>query len=139
METHVTEQPVLGELRQHILAALLGNPLFSEAEHLRTNHFVHECEEIARLTRWGASVQVGIARRAADAARQCCYHSTGATLRHLYATPFRGYCPRLPHPLPIWIAGAPLPGRADTCDRLVVVRFRPADLLTFTDLPICQS
>lgn len=135
MKTHVTGQPVLGELRQHALNALLGNPFFSEAEHVRANHFVHECEDIVRLTRWGASVRVEIARRAAEAARQRRYYATRDRLRHLRATPFRGHCLR---PLPTWVVGVPLPDRADrradTFDRRAAARFQPADARTFACL-----
>ncbi|RZK29871.1 MAG: hypothetical protein EOO61_20055, partial [Hymenobacter sp.] len=78
MANHVTgtsmlfsvPQPSLGELRQHVLMPLIGHPLFSEAEQLRANHFVHESDDIARLTRWGANVLAEIARRQAEAARQ---------------------------------------------------------------------
>jgi hypothetical protein len=65
METHVTGQPVVDELRQHALIALLGHPLFTEAEQQRATHFAQECEDIARLTRWTTSVQAKIARLAA--------------------------------------------------------------------------
>ncbi|RZJ56677.1 MAG: hypothetical protein EOO55_04770, partial [Hymenobacter sp.] len=81
METHVTGQPVLGELRQHVLLPLIGNPLFSEAEQLRANHFVHESDDITRLTRWGGNVLAEIARRQAEAARQHRHSATCTTLR----------------------------------------------------------
>ena len=138
METHVTGQPMLGELRQYALATLLGHPLFSEAEQLRANHFAHECEDIARLTRWATSVRAEIARREADATRQRCYHATHEVLHHLRAVPFRG--PRLhsPCPHPSWVVGAPLPDQADrragTFDRLAAAHFQPADSLTFAFL-----
>ncbi|RZK45320.1 MAG: hypothetical protein EOO61_00205, partial [Hymenobacter sp.] len=81
----------LGKLRQHVLAPLIGNSLFSEAEQLRANHFVHENEDIARLTRWGANVIAEIARRQAKAARQRRDLATGATLRQLRSPSFRGH------------------------------------------------
>ncbi|RZJ91625.1 MAG: hypothetical protein EOO60_07740, partial [Hymenobacter sp.] len=83
MEMHVTGQPVLGELRQHVLAPLLGNALFSEAEQLRANHFVHESDDIVRLTRWGANVLAEIARRQAEAACQRRDRAMGTTLHQL--------------------------------------------------------
>ncbi len=55
--------PCLGELRQQVLAALIGNPLFTAAEQLRANHFAHECEDTARLIRWQANVHAEITRR----------------------------------------------------------------------------
>lgn len=138
METHVTRQPVLGELRQHVLLSLIGNPLFSEAEQLRANHFVHESEDIARLTRWGANVLAEIARRQAEAARQRRDLATRATLHQLRSTSFRGHCSRLPQPAPSWVPGTFLPDRADrragTFDRLAVASFQTANALTFADL-----
>lgn len=137
MQTHITGQPVLGELRQHVLAPLLGNPLFSEAEQLRANHLVHECEDVARLTRWYANVLVEIARRAA-AAHQRSQDALRITLRHLRPASFRGHRPRQRQPAPTWVPGAPLPDRTDrrtgTFDRLAAVRFRPADSLTLAHL-----
>ena len=138
METHVTGQPVLGELRQYALAALIGHPLFTEAEQLRANHFAHECEDIARLTRWGASVRVEIARRESEAARQRCHRATHEVLHKLRSARFRSHCPRSPRPLPAWVPGVFLPNRADrragTFDQLAAARFLPADSLTFTFL-----
>lgn len=125
----------LGELRQHILLPLIGNPLFSEAEQLRANHFVHESDDIARLTRWGTNVLAEIARRQAEAARQRRDLATGATLRQLGSTSFRS---RPCQSAPSWVPGAFFPDRADhragTLDRLAVARFQPADALTFADL-----
>jgi hypothetical protein len=130
--------PSLGELRQHVLLPLIGHPLFSEAEQLRANHFVHESEDIARLARWGANVLAEIARRQAKAARQRCYLATGTTLRQLRSASFRGHRSRPPQPAPIWASGAFFPDRADyqagTFDRLAAARFKLADALTFADL-----
>jgi hypothetical protein len=138
METHVTGQPVLGELRQYALATLIGHPLFTEAEQLRANHFAHECEDIARLTRWAASVRVEITRREAEAARQRCHRATHEVLHQLRAARFRSHCPRSPRSSPAWVPGAPIPDqadrRADTFDQLAAARFLPADSLTFSFL-----
>lgn len=54
----------LGELRQAILAVLVGNPLFTPEEQLRANHQVHECESPERLARWDRNVAREAARRA---------------------------------------------------------------------------
>jgi hypothetical protein len=126
----------LGELRQHVHLPLIGNPLFSEAERLRANHFVHESEDIARLTRWGANVLAEVARREAEAARQRRDLTTRATLRQLRSASFRGHrsCPR--RPTPTWLPGAFLPDRAD---RLAAARFQPAESLTFIALLSRQS
>ena len=43
MKTHVTGQPVLGELRQALSAVIFGNPLFLPQEQLLANHRIHEC------------------------------------------------------------------------------------------------
>jgi hypothetical protein len=138
METHVTRQPVLGELRQHVLLPLLGHPLFSDAEQLRANHFVHESDDIARLTRWGANVLAEIARRQAEAARQRRDLATGTTLRELRSGSFRGHRSRLCQPTPTWVPGAFFPDRSDrragTFDRRAVASFQTADALTFADL-----
>jgi hypothetical protein len=135
--------PSLGELRQYVLLPLIGNSLFSEAEQLRANHFVHESDDIARLTRWGANVLAEIARREAEAARQRRDLTTRATLRQLRSASFRGHrsCPR--RPTPTWLPGAFLPDRADrlavTFDRLAAARFQPAESLTFIALLSRQS
>jgi hypothetical protein len=138
METHVTGPPALGELRQYVLLPLLGHPLFSDAELLRANHFVHECADIPRLIRWGANVLAEIARRQTEAARQHCYLVTGITLRQLRSSNFRGPRARPPQSTPSWVPGAYFPDRADrgaaTFDRQAAARFQPADALTFVDL-----
>ena len=138
METHVTGHIVLGGLRQHVLAALLGNPLFSEAEQLRANHLVHECEDVPRLTRWYASVLTEIARREAAAAHQRGQQALRATLHRLCPFGFRGHRPRQPKPTPTWAPGTPFPDRADRLagplDRRAAARFQPADSLTLTHL-----
>ena len=128
----------LGELRQHVLLPLIGNPLFSEAEQLRANHFVHESDDIARLTRWGANVLAEIARRQAEAAHQRRDLATGATLRHLRSGGFRSHRARLCQAAPSWVPGTCFPDRSDrragTFDRLAVARFQTADALTFAQL-----
>ena len=140
METHVTGQPVLGELRQHVLLPLVGNPLFSDAEQLRANHFVHESDDIARLTRWGVNVLAEIARRQAEAARQRRILAMGNALRQLNPANFRCHYSRPPLPMPSWVPGAsfPLFDRADrqagTFDRVAAARFQPSDSLSFASL-----
>ena len=128
----------LDELRQHVLLPLLGNPLFSEAKQLRAHHFVHESDDIARLTRWGANVLAEITRRQAEAACQRRDLATRTTLCQLRSGGFRGHRARLCRPTPTWIPGAYFPDRSDrragTFDRLAVARFPTADVLTFADL-----
>jgi len=63
METHVTGQPVLGELCQALSAVFFGNPLFSPQEQLLANHYIHKCEEARQLTRWLRNLIAAIARR----------------------------------------------------------------------------
>jgi hypothetical protein len=126
----------LDELRQHVLLPLIGHPLFSEAEQLRANHFVHESDDIARLTRWGTNVLAEIARRQAEAARQRRDLATGATLRQLGSTSFRGHRSR--RPAPAWVPGAFFPDRTDRkagrFDRRATAHFQSADSLTFVSL-----
>ena len=123
----------LGELRQHALTALIGHPLFSDAEQLRANHFAHECEDINRLIHWGESVQAEITRREAAAWVATVYlrhqHALCNTLQQLRPTSFRSHCVRR-------LAPAKFPSldetdrRAGTLDRLAAVRFQPTDSLT---------
>jgi hypothetical protein len=124
----------LGELRQHVLTLLLGNSLFSEAEQLRANHFVHECEDIARLTRWETNVLAEIACRQAEAARQRCHLATCATLR----PSFRGHRPRKLKPRLTWVPSTFFPECANrwagTFDRLAVARFQRDHTLTYAQL-----
>ncbi|MGI4735329.1 MAG: hypothetical protein ACRYG7_09140 [Janthinobacterium lividum] len=150
MANHVTGKSTLcdvpptslGELRQHVLLPLVDNPLFSEAEQLRANHFVHE-RDIARLTHWGANVLAEIARRQAEAARHRRDLATGTTLRQLPSGSFRGHRCHLCRPVPTWVPGAFFPDRSDhragTFDRLAVARFQLADSLPFADLLSRQS
>jgi len=146
MKNHVNGQVMasaepptsLGELRQHVLLPLIGNPLFSEAEQLRANHFVHESEDIARLTRWGANVLAEITRRQAEAACQRRHHTLCATLRRLRSTGFRGHRPRKRKPRPTWVPGAFFPDCADrwagTFDRLAAARFQPTHTIPYAQL-----
>ena len=62
METHVTGQSVLGELRHALSAVFFGNPLFSPQEQLLANHYIHECEDARQLTRWLRNVTAALAR-----------------------------------------------------------------------------
>ena len=128
----------LGALRQHVLLPLIGNPLFSNAEQLRANHFVHESDDIARLTRWGANILTEIARRQAEVARQRRDRATRAALRQLHSTSFRNPRSRPCQPTSRWAPGAFFPDGADrqasTFDCIAAVRFQPVDSLTFTFL-----
>ena len=63
MKTHVTGQPVLGELRHALSAAFFGNPLFSPQEQLLANHRIHACEDARSLTRWLQNTTATSARR----------------------------------------------------------------------------
>jgi len=66
MESHVSGgiTPLsIGELRQSILAVLIGNPLFTEEEQLLANHLTHECEDADRLVRWLRNVRLQDAKR----------------------------------------------------------------------------
>jgi len=100
----IAEPPTsLGELRQRVLSPLIGNFLFSAAEQLRANHFVHESDDIARLTRWGANVRAEIARRQSEAARQRRHCATSTVLGRLRAGSFRCHRPRSPRLAPAWV------------------------------------
>jgi hypothetical protein len=133
----------LDELRQHVLAPLLGHSLFSKAELLRANHFVHESDDIAHLICWSANVLAEIACRQAEAARQHRYLATGVTLRRLCSLSFRGHCSRPRRPKPTWVPGAFFPDRSDrwagAFDRLAAACFQPTDSVPFATLFSRQS
>ncbi len=66
MESHVNGgvMPLsIGELRQAILAVLIGSPLYTEEEQLLANHLTHECEDTDRLARWLRNVRLQDAKR----------------------------------------------------------------------------
>jgi hypothetical protein len=63
METHVTGQPALGELRHALSAVLFGNPLFSPQEQLLANHHIYECEDAQQLRRWLINTSTALTRR----------------------------------------------------------------------------
>ena len=75
METHVTGQLVLGELRHALSAVFFGNPFFSPQEQLLANHYIHECEDARQLTRWLRNMTAAFARR----------HVTGHSFTHSMA------------------------------------------------------
>lgn len=140
METHVTGQPVPGELRRHALTALLDHPLLTEAEQLRTRHFAHRCENTNSLKRRGVSVQAEILHHEPDAARKSYHHATHDKIRHLCATSFRSHFTRPLHSLSDRAPGTSLPDRqAGTCDCQAAARFEPAESLTFASLLNCPS
>ena len=66
MKSHVTEYPMLGELRQALSLVLFGNPLLSPQEQLLANHHIHECEDIHRLARWLSNTPAALAKRQRD-------------------------------------------------------------------------
>lgn len=53
----------LGHMRCDVLAAVIGNPLFTKGEQLRANHNVHECECPQRLALWLRNVRREVQRR----------------------------------------------------------------------------
>ena len=75
MATHVSGQaaavttaPTLhvGTYRRALLAVIIGNDLFSEAEQLRANHNAHECQDAAKLALWTRNSQRVAAERQAQ-------------------------------------------------------------------------
>ena len=63
MKTHVTGQPVLGELRQALSAIFFGNPLFSPQEQLLANHRIRECDDANHLASWLTNTPAVLAKR----------------------------------------------------------------------------
>jgi hypothetical protein len=53
----------LAGLRAQLTALTFGCALLSEAEQLRANHNIYECEDVARLTRWLVNTRRERARR----------------------------------------------------------------------------
>lgn len=53
-----TAAPTLhvGTYRRTLLAAIIGNDLFTPAEQLRANHNAHECQDAQRLSQWTRNV-----------------------------------------------------------------------------------
>lgn len=86
----VVPASTLGALRCALLAALIGNPLFSREEQLRANHHAHECECPHRLARWGRNVRREAERRQQAGAapvrpaRQAAGCDLGAVTHELY-------------------------------------------------------
>lgn len=123
--------PRLGELRQHVLAALFGNPLFNEAEQWRANHVVHECEDVDRLTHWHVHVCTELAPRKATAVRQCSNQTRDAVLRIVNLWGHRLHRPGVVLPREF---DASLPDRTDyrtgAFNRCAAAHFRPVDALT---------
>lgn len=134
----IAEPPTLGELRQRILLPLIGKSLFSAAEQLRANHFVHESEDVGGLTRWGANVLAEVTRREAAAACLRRHRATCDTLRHLPSRSFRDHRSRKCKAKPTWVPGAFFPDRADrwagTFDRLAAASFQPTHTIPYAQL-----
>ena len=136
---------MLGELRQRVLTVLIGHPLFSDAEQLRANHFVHECEDVNRLICWGESVQAEIARREVAARAEAAYLRRHCalrnTLRQMHPTSFRRHHLRRPASarLAIFPSLDQDDRRAGTFDRVAAARFQTTDSLTFSSLLNRQS
>ena len=63
MKSHVTEYPMLGELRQALSLVLFGNSLLSPQEQLLANHHIHECENAEQLARWLSNTPAALAVR----------------------------------------------------------------------------
>ena len=64
MASHVNGLTTLGDLRQSILAVVVGNKRFTDEEQLRINHSAHEYEGHEELTRWLRELRQEDAHRA---------------------------------------------------------------------------
>jgi hypothetical protein len=53
----------LPTLRAQLTALTFHSSHLSEAEKLRANHHIHECEDVKRLTHWLRTVKAELARR----------------------------------------------------------------------------
>jgi hypothetical protein len=54
---------LLPTLRAQLTALTFHSPHLSEAEKLRANHHIHECEDAKRLTNWLRTVKTELVRR----------------------------------------------------------------------------
>ena len=64
MANHVNGPTTLSELRQSILAVVVGNKRFTDEEQLHINHSAHEYEGHEELTRWLRELRQEDAHRA---------------------------------------------------------------------------
>jgi hypothetical protein len=62
-DTAPTASCLLPTLRAQLTALTFHSPHLSEAEKLRANHQIHECEDAKRLTHWLRTVKAELARR----------------------------------------------------------------------------
>ena len=118
----------LPTLRAQLTALTFHSPHLSEAEKLRANHHIHECEDAKRLTHWLQTVQAELARRNIVA-------QTKKTLAK-YASPTR-YHPRPPRHTPTVSTLAAyyvLDRTAAPHDRHAAAQFQPAHSLTYAQL-----
>lgn len=118
----------LPTLRAQLTALTLHSPHLSEAEKLRANHHIHECEDVNRLTHWLQTVQAELARR----------NITAQTKKALakYASPTRRH-PQPAHHMPTvstLAAHYVLDRLAAPRDRHATAQFQPARTLTYAQL-----
>jgi hypothetical protein len=96
----------LPTLRAQLTALTFRSPHLSEAEQLRANHHIHECEDAERLTHWLQTVKAELARRSIAAQAQ------GRPLPPPYV----------------------LDHAAEPRDRRAATQFKPARTLTYAQL-----
>jgi len=72
MQTHVLEQnaaptafATLSTIRTHLTTLTFHSPYLSDAEKLRANHRIHDCEQLAQLALWLLTVPAELAWREA--------------------------------------------------------------------------
>jgi len=63
--TNCSSQVSLATLRTHLATLTFHSPYLSDAEKLRANHHIHECEQVAQLLLWLQTVPAELARREA--------------------------------------------------------------------------
>jgi hypothetical protein len=128
-----TASYLLPTLGAELTTFTFHSPYLSEAEKLRANHHIHECEDAQRLTHWLHTVRTELARRniaaqtkRALAHRPLPYPYTRRQLQLLRrAAKSTGSTLALHH-----VVDHPAPAR----DRRAAAQFQPLHTLTYTQL-----
>jgi hypothetical protein len=54
---------LMAETRSQLVALTSNSPYLTDAERLRANHNIHECEDLMRMVRWIVNVKRELTRR----------------------------------------------------------------------------
>lgn len=131
----------LPSLRAQLTALTFHSPHLDEAEKLRANHCIHECEDAERLTNWLRTVQAELARRNMAAQTQKALTKYAAPKRQALPHPTlrNRHHPRPPRRAPKPPVGTlalhyVIDRPAPPLDRRAAAQFQPARTLTYGQL-----